>query len=109
MTDFAKNFGQRLKELRTMRGLTQARLAELVGIETMTVSRIETGVCFPKKENIETFAKILDVEIKDFFEYRHLETKEQLIADINKMLESASLSDVQFIKKVFCAYLESLG
>lgn len=106
MTDLAKDFGKRLKELRTMRGLTQAKLAELVDIETMTVSRIETGFHFPKKENIEQFAKILNVNIRELFDFRHYETKKALIADINKMLSEATLSDVQFCKKVFCSYLE---
>ena len=106
MTDLAKNFGKRLREIRAMRGLTQAGLAELAEVETMTVSRIETGLNFPKKENIEIFAKVLNVDIQDFFDFGNFKSKRDLIDDINNMLEKASISDVKFCQKVIFSYFE---
>ena len=92
-----------------MRGLTQARLAELAEIETMTVSRIETGQNFSKKENIEMFAKVLNVDIREFFDFGHYKRKRDLIDDINCMLEKASLSDLMFCKKLFARILKILN
>ena len=38
-----KDFGKRIKALRTARKLSQAELAELVGVEALAISRIENG------------------------------------------------------------------
>lgn len=55
--DIRKIFGANIKELRISQKLTQEKLAELVGVETSTITRIETGVNFA---NCETFAKLCD-------------------------------------------------
>ncbi len=45
-------FGQRLKELRIARGITQRELAEKTGISFAYVSKLETGAMPPPRENI---------------------------------------------------------
>jgi transcriptional regulator with XRE-family HTH domain len=53
-----KDFGSRLRGLRTERGLSQRELADLVGIEVMQVNRYERGVNVP---SIETAVKLAGV------------------------------------------------
>lgn len=43
-----ETLGQRIKRLRTAAGLTQAQLAQQVGVESVTVSRWETGASRPR-------------------------------------------------------------
>lgn len=55
-----------IRDLREVRGLTRAELAELVGISESHVSKIENGI---KRPSIDTFGKILmvfeaDIEIR---------------------------------------------
>lgn len=50
--------GANVKELRKSKQLTQEKLAELVGVETTTIARIETGANFASSEN---FAKLCDI------------------------------------------------
>ncbi len=38
-----KSFGARIKELREQKGLNQEQLAEIIGLESRHLSRIETG------------------------------------------------------------------
>ena len=45
-----KDFGWRIKGLRTKKGITQYQLAELSGIDPKHMSHIETGRSFPKKQ-----------------------------------------------------------
>ena len=45
-----KDFGKRLKELRTQKGITQYQLAEMSGIDPKHMSHIETGRSFPKAD-----------------------------------------------------------
>lgn len=107
MVNLAKNFGKRLKEIRNMRGLTQSQLAEMLELEVMSISRIESGIHFPKQENIEKIAKILDVEIKDLFDFAHHQTKSALQKDINAMLKNADVDDLKYIDRMLHFYFES--
>ena len=50
-----KKVGNKIKELRTSRGMTQAQLAERVGIARVSIVSIETGRFIP---TIETALRI---------------------------------------------------
>ncbi|HEX5392409.1 MAG TPA: helix-turn-helix transcriptional regulator [Rhodocyclaceae bacterium] len=52
--------GQNIKSARTRMGLTQAKLAEAIGVEVETISRIETGVQLPSLERLEDMAAALN-------------------------------------------------
>ena len=105
--DTAKELGKRIQKLRKARGLTQSQLAEKISVEVVTISRIENGSRFPVKENIENIAKVLDVQIKDLFDFEPTETKAQLIQSINKNIKSASIEDLKYINKVISLYFET--
>ena len=45
--------GKRIKELRTIAGLTQAQLAEKIGVTPAAVGNYEQGVSFPKESVLE--------------------------------------------------------
>ena len=54
-------FYLRLRILRIKNGLTQAKLAELTGIPTHTISEYETGKHTPRLKNIGKLCEALDV------------------------------------------------
>lgn len=58
-TALAQRVGRNIKTARTGRNLTQAQLAELVGIEVESMSRIETGAHLPSLERLAEIAGIL--------------------------------------------------
>jgi len=43
----AEGLGNRLRELREAKGLTQAQLADLIGVSRKTVNTVENGVFIP--------------------------------------------------------------
>ncbi len=55
--------GAQVREHRQMRGLTQSQLAERVGVETETISRLERGSALPSLLKIEELAAALDVSV----------------------------------------------
>lgn len=61
-----KQFGQKLKELRLQRGMTQFELAEAVEMHEKHISRIESGIYFPTFINFMKIMEALDLEWKDF-------------------------------------------
>ncbi len=65
--------GARIKELRKRRGLTQEQLAEQVDLAARYISLIEVGRTSPSLESMENIARVLGVELKEMFDFMHLE------------------------------------
>ena len=97
-------FGQRLRELRVAKKLTQETVAELIDIQPENYSRIENGLSFPKPENIVKLSKVLGVEIAELFQFSHLNDYEKILDAIIEKLKSDK--DTTFITYKF---LKSLG
>ena len=105
MNSSIKLFGKRIKELRKKQGITQEQLAEILGVENQTISRIETGCFFTSYENLEKLAFALNTDIKDFFEFNHLKDKEELKKDLIENINNLSTSDLQKISKFIKEFL----
>ncbi len=58
---FMTTFAERLKSLRAKRNLTQAKMAEQMGISASTLSRYETGKTIPSYDTISVYAQRLNV------------------------------------------------
>lgn len=56
-------FGEKLREARKARGLTQAALGDLCGLQASAISHFETGVRKPDFDNLCSIAKALDVSL----------------------------------------------
>lgn len=55
--------GRNIKVARTRLGVTQSAMAETLGVESATVSRIETGAQLPSVDRLEDIAKVLKVSL----------------------------------------------
>lgn len=62
-------FGLRLRQIRTQRGYSQDRLAELAGLSTDGISNLERGLSVPGLDTVETLRAALDVPIWEFLDY----------------------------------------
>lgn len=62
-----KNVGNKIKELRTDLGITQAQLAELVGIARVSIVSIETGRYIPTIETALRISKAFGVPTDQIF------------------------------------------
>lgn len=61
----------KLKELRSARGLTQAELAEAAGVSRKTINTIENRVFTPSTTLALTLAEVLGVSVHDIFQLEH--------------------------------------
>lgn len=61
--------GRRIKEIRKEKGLTQESLAELAQIHQTYVGKLEIGKSNPSVLMLNKLAKVLNVKIRDFFEF----------------------------------------
>lgn len=91
--------GLRIKELRTAKNIKQCELADMLNMERSNLTRIENGKQRPTDENLEKIANILDVEIKELFDYNHIKPKQELINSIQSMLNNLEEKELQYIYK----------
>jgi len=63
----AEQLYNRLLEIRTERGLTQAGLAELVGVSRKTINTVENGIFIPSTLLALKLARALGRPVEDLF------------------------------------------
>ena len=124
-----KELGKRIQDYRKQQNLTQERLAEIVGIDTISMSKIETGRNYPTAENLEKIAKTLNVEVYELFVFDNIKDNNTNSLNNNaskknklKKFNSTQYSEVLFkmierynigkqkkcITFFFCYYLPSI-
>lgn len=67
MPDIQKKFGQKMKELRKQKNLSQERLALKSGLHRTYISDVERGARNVSIKNIEKIAKALSVPVINLF------------------------------------------
>lgn len=100
-----KRIGKRIQELRIKNNLKQSELAEMIDVAVKTQSCIETGKNYPTAENIEKYAKALNVDVADILNINHIKTSAQMLDEIQSMLKSANeeqiLVSYRILKSLF--------
>jgi transcriptional regulator with XRE-family HTH domain len=64
-----KKFGERLREIRVQRGVTQERFAETLDISVDFLSLIERGINAPSFDTLEKMARRLRLPVNDLFTF----------------------------------------
>ena len=64
----AQTVADQLMALRAERGLSQARLAELAGVDRKTINRIENGHFSPSLDTITRLSVVLKCQLSDLVE-----------------------------------------
>ncbi len=95
-----KLIGQRIKEIRTSKKITQQQLAEMIDIDQRSLSAIECGNNFPTK-NLLKIANSLGVELKEIFDYEHISLSEdEKIKEISTNLKKLSAHDLNIVYRL---------
>lgn len=101
--------GRNIKERRSALGLTQAQLAERLGVDTETLSRFERGKHSPTLKNLVRLAGLLQTTVADLLvEKQHKPSEAATI--MSAWLAPLGSEDRAFAMAMFkqcCAYLEA--
>ena len=65
MSDIAKIIGQRIRNYRTQKGLSQEKLAELAGCHPTYIGQLERG---EKNATFEKIASAMDISLSELFD-----------------------------------------
>jgi len=68
MSDIAKIIGQRIRNYRTQKGLSQEKLAELAGCHPTYIGQLERGEKNATLESIEKIASAMDISLSELFD-----------------------------------------
>ena len=97
-----EDFGRHLKAIRNIKGVTQEKLAELIGIEQRQLSRIETGKSFISFGTFEKVCMTLDITPAEFFNFgigEDIEFKSELKNIISRIYKiKNSKNKIKFLK-----------
>ena len=66
---FIKKFGEKLKQVRISKNLSQEELANETGFEVSQISRIERGTQNTSISHVSAIAKALDVQPSELFKF----------------------------------------
>ena len=79
--------GKRIQEIRKSKNITQEYLAELIGIETVSLSNIERGKYYPTAENLNKIISALEIEPEELFSFKHLAPHKEMIEEMFEYLK----------------------
>lgn len=102
-----KQLGKRIQKLRKIKGYSQEKFAEAIGIATTSLSYIETGNGFMTGATLDKIVDILEIKPQDLFNF-----DDAIYTD--EMLYNEILNKIEFIKgdakllKIVHSFLKSI-
>ncbi len=93
------NIGNKIKELRKQRGITQEQLANSIGISFQAVSKWENNIALPDVANLPVLASYFGVSLDCLFDYDIHDIKSKTLAIAKESWKYRS-SDVEKAKSI---------
>lgn len=109
MMDIKKEVGRKLRNLREMADLTQEQLAEEIGVQTNTISKVETGRHFISCEFLTKLCSYFKVDESYFFSFstpKYNSSDSEKIEVINKKVKTLKPDTLNYIYKTILAVSE---
>lgn len=90
--------GEKIKKVRSLRGLTQKELGLLIGLSNIRVQQYESGYRIPQGKIMKDICDALEVS-ECFFVNHHMETEEDIIQLLFDLGRSCSMEVIQIDEK----------
>ena len=101
--DNKKLLGKRIKEIRKSYGYTQEKFSELIGIETSSLSGIESGRFFPSLHVLDKMSNVLNLPLVEFFNFFSVNLPENLDDEISAIVKMQDKANKEIIYKILKA------
>lgn len=90
--------GEKIKKVRSLRGLTQKELGLLIGLSNIRVQQYESGYRIPQGKIMKDICDALEVS-ECFFVNHHMETEEDIIQLLFDLERRCSMEVIQIDEK----------
>ena len=100
MSMITEKFGERIRQIRNLRGISQEQLALKAQVNVSFLGQIERGNKKPTIDTIDKLLNALDISFKDFFDFEGLTIQSVDFSVINKIiyeLKTRSTEEQQLI------------
>ncbi|MGB3465582.1 MAG: helix-turn-helix domain-containing protein [Cyclobacteriaceae bacterium] len=104
MTESAKKYGQRIKEIRVAKELTQQELAERLGIKRETINNVENGRQKPTIEFLIKLSSEVNMSLDEILQVETTLGNDQIEKLFDKSRADISYEELEKIKQ----YIKSL-
>ena len=94
--------GKKIRQIRREKGLSQEELSEKIDISPRHMCTIENGNSFPSIETFIKIAKILDININEFFNLTP-SNNDNLRNEIYNLIQTSSVKELYLIKDIIIA------
>lgn len=105
-TKLTQSIGKAIAKYRQASGLSQAQLAELIGVGNDAISRMERGTIVPTITRLAELASIFKCGITDLLSDGSYQVQDQLIY-INQLLTQLEESDRQILIEIIKVFVQS--
>lgn len=111
---FMITLGQKIKELRLSKALSQPQLAQTMGIEQSYLSKLENDKSFPSDDMLQSLLAALEVEISDFigeFEPAYVRSHLAKLANVKQHADAVERVNTSFMMRwiIICAFFSVIG
>jgi transcriptional regulator with XRE-family HTH domain len=106
MSDFLRLVGARIKQLRMKRGLSQAKLAEMAGLQDTYIGGVERGKRNISLNSLEKIMSAMEADPSEALKFGRLdeldgEMGKQDVLDIHiSLLRDRSLEEVELVQRM---------
>lgn len=101
MDDLQRRIGMRAREARTALGLTQAEIAEEVGLATEVYGRLERGGMLPSVPTLVKLAAVLRVSPGDLLAaHGRAQAKRRSVPELQRLVRMLEKADRRVLKRV---------
>jgi transcriptional regulator with XRE-family HTH domain len=100
MSSISEKLGRRLAFFRKLRDMTQAELAEKVGLSNNFIALIESGKRAPSFETLERLIEVLNVNVNQIFNFEDLQeydTTEEIRERLNSYISEMKPDDLYIL------------
>jgi transcriptional regulator with XRE-family HTH domain len=67
--EYRQQLGHHIQEIRKSKGLTQEQVAELIGMDRVSIGYMEQGRRAPKLSTLFELARLYDIDMDEFFRF----------------------------------------
>lgn len=109
-TDIRVNFGNKVRELRHIRKMSQEMLSETLGINSASLSAIETGKSFASCTTIMNICKVFNISPKELFDFNVTDLDSNsvdIIREINTVLPELDNEKLIYLHKIAKMFAEN--
>jgi len=102
MSRLSQQLGKRIRELRKVKRLTQARLAERANLSEACIGTIERGHRTPRLPTLQKIASALKVEVRDLFNFHpeEISTSDEALKELYRNVEGKSRKEILKIAEI---------